>query len=210
MTFSEPIHGYCLDAGCGTGFLTFALHELGHRVTGIDLSPGMMSIAEKRTATLSNPPQFRLGDAEVLPFPDGAFDGVVCRYALWNLPRPEVALREWVRVVKPGGLILVIDGVWVYQGWLNKLAGVMRTIHRTLRERRRIGFDAELQSRLPFSHGIRLDELESLMTEAGIAVAGSRDLQALRVVQQRSLVWYLRYSFTWPTHMVWGRTAGVR
>jgi len=194
-----------LDVGTGTGFLSFALHELGHRMNGIDLSPNMLGLAQERAAAMADAPDFALGDAEDLQFPDRSFDGVVCRYALWTLPDPERAVREWARVVRGGGVILVIDGLWVYQGWLRKLAGVMRTLHRTWREGAVPGYEADLRRRLPFGSGTRPNEVEELLTRAGLEVQGARDLAALRAVQRRNLAWYLRYSFTWPTFMIWAR-----
>ncbi|HEX4959308.1 MAG TPA: class I SAM-dependent methyltransferase [Thermoanaerobaculia bacterium] len=101
-----------LDVGTGTGFLALLLAELGHRVKGLDLSPGMVEQARHNGAERGLQAEFAVGDAEILPEPDAAYDVVVNRNVLWTLPRPESALADWKRVLKPGGLLVVIDGDW--------------------------------------------------------------------------------------------------
>jgi ubiquinone/menaquinone biosynthesis C-methylase UbiE len=99
-----------LDVGTGPGVMAFFMAELGHHVTAIDLSPGMLDQAQANARWLGLDVTFRLGDAENLPFADGSFDAVVNRIVLWNLPSPERAIQEWTRVLRPGGRIVIIDG----------------------------------------------------------------------------------------------------
>jgi ubiquinone/menaquinone biosynthesis C-methylase UbiE len=106
----EPLK--VLDVGTGPGIVAFQLAELGHDVTGVDLSDGMLSEAKKNAKGYGLDVTFKKGDAQDLPFPDAAFDAVVSRWVLWTLPDPERALKEWQRVVKPGGKIVYIDGNW--------------------------------------------------------------------------------------------------
>jgi ubiquinone/menaquinone biosynthesis C-methylase UbiE len=101
-----------LDVGTGTGFLALILSELGHEVTGVDLSPRMLEIARKKALESGQRIDFKLGDAETLPFKNNSFDAVICRHLLWTLPNPTVAVSEWRRVVKKGGKVVVIDGCW--------------------------------------------------------------------------------------------------
>lgn len=51
-----------------------------------------------------------LGDAQILPFADNTFDCVCSRNLVWNLEMPQTAYREWLRVLKPGGILLIFDG----------------------------------------------------------------------------------------------------
>jgi ubiquinone/menaquinone biosynthesis C-methylase UbiE len=99
-----------LDVGTGPGVMAFFMAELGHRVTGIDLSAGMLEQARNNAEWLRLDVRFRQGDAENLPFPEHYFDAVVNRIVLWNLPSPERAIQEWTRVLKPGGRLVIIDG----------------------------------------------------------------------------------------------------
>src|SRR6201993_3440646 len=98
-----------LDAGCGTGFLSFELAARGHRVTGVDFSPAMLAEARRKAAQQNFPVRFEEADAEQLPFASGSFDLAISRHVLWTLPHPEAAIDEWVRVLRPGGRLAVID-----------------------------------------------------------------------------------------------------
>jgi ubiquinone/menaquinone biosynthesis C-methylase UbiE len=87
-----------LDVGTGTGFLAFLLAELGHRVTGVDLSEGMLGLARERAAAQraagAPAPEFRVGDVLAPPLPPGSVDAVVSRHLLWTLTDPAGGLRQ--------------------------------------------------------------------------------------------------------------------
>lgn len=104
-----------LDVGTGTGFLAVFLAELGHNCTGIDLSSGMMEIAKKKACDKGLNIHFDIWDAENLPYHDNTFDMVINRHLLWTIPHPEGSLKEWIRVLKPGGKLVIIDGDWFYK-----------------------------------------------------------------------------------------------
>src|SRR4029077_7995734 len=89
-----------LDAGCGTGFLSFELAARGHRVTGVDFAPAMVAEARRKAAPRGVPIWFEEADAEQLPFAPGSFDLVISRHVLWTLPHPEAAIDEWIRVLR--------------------------------------------------------------------------------------------------------------
>ena len=99
-----------LDAGCGTGFLSLELAARGHRVSGIDFAPAMLVAARGKAAAQRLSVHFEEGDAEQLPFPPGNFDLVISRHVLWTLPHPEAAIDEWIRVLRPGGRLAIVDG----------------------------------------------------------------------------------------------------
>lgn len=103
-----------LDVGCGTGFLTILLAEMGHTVKGVDLSEGMQADAKRKVKEkgLEDRVSFAIGDAEKLDEPDSEYDVVINRHLLWTLPHPDVAISDWLRVLKPGGKVIVIDGDW--------------------------------------------------------------------------------------------------
>lgn len=107
---SEPLD--VLDIGCGTGFLSLLLAELGHRVTGIDISSEMLVRAQQKATDANLSIEFRLGDAERLADPDDSYDLIVQRHVIWTLPSPAGAVAEWTRVLRPGGRLLLIEGHW--------------------------------------------------------------------------------------------------
>ena len=98
-----------LDIGCGAGFFSILLAEKGHNVTGIDLTESMIEEARKLGQETGSAASFLVMDAERLAFADNMFDAVVSRNVTWNLPHPEQAYAEWLRVLKPGGILLNYD-----------------------------------------------------------------------------------------------------
>jgi SAM-dependent methyltransferase len=94
-----------LDVGCGTGVVGLTAARAGAQVTGVDLTPELIARAKENSAVMGVTADWREGDAEALPLPDGAFDVVVSQFGHMFAPRPEVAVREMLRVLKPGGTI---------------------------------------------------------------------------------------------------------
>ena len=90
-----------LDVATGPGSLALEATKLGMICTGVDLSPGMIQLAEKSNPGIA----FRVADVEHLPFADASFDAVVCNFGLGHFPYPGASVAECVRVLKPGGRI---------------------------------------------------------------------------------------------------------
>lgn len=103
-----------LDAGCGPAVLTRLLLELGHAVTAVDVSKKMLAIAREKVGPDNDRVCFHQASAAELPFADRTFDLVISRYVVWTLPEPVRAMREWRRLLKPGGRLGIIDGNWYY------------------------------------------------------------------------------------------------
>lgn len=101
-----------LDIGTGPGFIAILLAELGLRVTAVDLSEEMLALAKQNAAENDSDIRFAAADAQILPFKDESFDLIVCRNLTWNLRDPVAAYREWRRVLRPEGLLLVFDANW--------------------------------------------------------------------------------------------------
>ncbi len=97
--------GTALDAACGTGRHTEFLAARGHRVIGVDSSPDMLQRARHRVPRA----EFRQGDLHRLPVPDGHVDIVVCALALSHVANLEPVFSEFVRVLRPGGHLVVTD-----------------------------------------------------------------------------------------------------
>lgn len=99
-----------LDVGTGPGFFPIILGGEGHHVTGIDVTEAMLDQARTNCGKHGVTADFAVMDAQDLGFPDGSFDLVVSRNVVWNLEDPEKAYSEWLRVLRPGGLLMVFDG----------------------------------------------------------------------------------------------------
>lgn len=99
----------CLDIGCGPGFFSILLAQMGHNVTAFDYSEGMLARAQENFLEMGVEVDTQQGDAQNLPFDDNSFDYIVSRNLVWNLEQPEQAYSEWLRVLKPGGRLFVAD-----------------------------------------------------------------------------------------------------
>jgi len=108
----KPDRIHILEIGTGPGFFAILLAEAGYRVTAIDLTPSMLDEARSNAGKLCDCINFREMNAEKLSFVDACFDVILSRNVTWNLPEPEKAYTEWVRVLKPGGLLMIFDANW--------------------------------------------------------------------------------------------------
>lgn len=95
-----------LDVGCGTGVVTITARRTGAVVTGLDLTPELLAVARENAAIVEvDDIAWQEGDAENLPFRDGEFDVVLSQFAHMFAPRPEVAVKEMLRVLKSSGVL---------------------------------------------------------------------------------------------------------
>jgi len=96
-----------LDVACGTGLMAAAAARIlgtADTITGLDPSEGMLAVARRRL-----PARFVTGRAEALPFADGAFDFLTMGYALRHVTDLQTAFREFRRVLRPGGRVLILE-----------------------------------------------------------------------------------------------------
>jgi ubiquinone/menaquinone biosynthesis C-methylase UbiE len=105
-------HERVLDAGCGAGHTALAFAPHVAEVAALDLTEAMLAqgrkLAKQRDLTNIT---FKRGDVEKLAFDDASFDLVTSRYSAHHYPHPLAALREFARVLKPGGRLLLVDVV---------------------------------------------------------------------------------------------------
>jgi phosphatidylethanolamine/phosphatidyl-N-methylethanolamine N-methyltransferase len=117
VTAAERVGGRILEVGVGTG-LSLGDYSARNRIVGIDISAPMLEKARARVAKLGLRQVERLSvmDAEHLSFPDASFDVVVAQYVVTAIPNPETALDEFVRVVRPGGEIVLTTRIGAEKG----------------------------------------------------------------------------------------------
>jgi ubiquinone/menaquinone biosynthesis C-methylase UbiE len=169
-----------LDVGTGTGFLAVLLAELGHRVVGVDLSSGMLAFAEAKGADLAQPPRFLVGDAHDPPGAPASFDVVISRHLLWTLSDPPRALGSWQRLLRPGGLLIVIDGLW----WAGDADPAATDAGKPWHELWTSRYSAEVQAALPLMHAQSIDPAEELLRAAGFAEVGVERLAQLEQLKR--------------------------
>ena len=105
---------HVLDLGCGPGFFSVLLAEMGCRVDSVDASGEMIARATSNVHASANGHlvKFHQGDVSTLPFPDDSFDMVASRNLMWLMRDPTGAYAEWLRVLRPGGVLVVFDANW--------------------------------------------------------------------------------------------------
>ncbi|MBY8343919.1 class I SAM-dependent methyltransferase [Streptomyces spinosirectus] len=125
-----------LDLGCGTGSLSLLAAEQGHRVTGVDASPAMVGRARAKLA--GRDAAFLVGDAAAPPVGEQRFDVVLVRHVLWALPDPGRALRHWRGLLRPGGRLVLVEGVWGTVTPVGMSADALTALLAPLAERTRV------------------------------------------------------------------------
>lgn len=148
-----------LDVACGSGNLAVVATRRGCKVKGVDIAANLIEQARERAAAEGLDIEFREGDAEALPFPDGEFDAVVTMFGAMFAPRPDVVAAELRRVTKPGGFIAMAN--WTPDGFIGKMFEVFKNhlpppppgIPSTLLW----GHDATVRQRLAGFSNVRLE-----------------------------------------------------
>lgn len=101
-----------VDLGCGTGSLAVLLAEHGYQVSALDLSGSMVRLAEAKANAAGVSIEFVQGDAAQPAFEPETFDVVLARHVLWVFENPDDVLGRWLRLLRPGGRLILIEGRW--------------------------------------------------------------------------------------------------
>jgi SAM-dependent methyltransferase len=158
---------HALDAGCGTGFLSFELATRGHHLTQ--------------------------ADAEQLPFRAGTFGLVISRHLLWTLSHPGAAIDDWIRVLRPGGRLVIVD------------SQIIPGTAPPPGENARMSPEYEaVCDQLPFFGGRAREEIEALLREHGLVHVDSDPLHDLVVAQEQRMADEGRARQTRRRYVVWG------
>ncbi|NJM06953.1 class I SAM-dependent methyltransferase [Candidatus Gracilibacteria bacterium] len=169
-----PAPAQVLDVGTGTGFLAILLSELGHEVVGVDLSTGMLALAQAKADGLARPPVFAVGDAHDPTGAPGSFDVVISRHLLWTLSDPLRALKSWQRLLRPGGVLIIIDGLW-WVGTDPADSDAGEPWHAMWQSH----YSTAVQAALPLMHAQSLTPAEELVRAAGFVQVSITRLAAL-------------------------------
>ena len=113
-----------LDLATGTGWTSRVVARREASVTGVDIASDLLAAARVEAAVQRLPIEYRLGDAEQLPFASGEFDAVVSTYGVMFASRPEAAAAELARVCRKGGRVALTT--WVSDGNVQKMFQVMK------------------------------------------------------------------------------------
>ncbi|MDT9594988.1 class I SAM-dependent methyltransferase [Nocardioides zeae] len=174
-----------LDVGTGSGYVASILAELGHEVTGLDSSPGMvaeaLADAARRRASGRPAASFVRGDA-VDPQGVGTdLDVVTSRYLLWTLRDPATALRAWMRLLRPGGTVVCVDANW-YPGGFDRQVQVESTAGPDAFVE---AYDADAEAHLPLATAADAEAYRDLFTGAGLTDVTVTRLDAVAELDRR-------------------------
>ncbi|MEA2885313.1 MAG: phosphatidylethanolamine/phosphatidyl-N-methylethanolamine N-methyltransferase [Bradyrhizobium sp.] len=114
---ADRIGGRVLDVGVGTG-LSLSEYSRSTRLCGVDISEPMLRKAQQRVRAmgLSNVETLAVMDAKHLAFPDALFDAVVAQYVITAVPDPEATLDDFIRVLKSGGELILVNHIGAESG----------------------------------------------------------------------------------------------
>ncbi len=162
---------HVLDIACGTGEISRMLCGMGAEVTGLDFSDAMHAKSKEKLA--SHNWSALSADAENLAgVPDASFDFAVTRHLVWTLTDPASAFREWARVIKPGGRLLIVDGNWAAKPsiltrarrWLaNQIEPIEPRSDHEVRQ------DQSIRNKFHFRNGLELKQLCLELEMAGFS-----------------------------------------
>ncbi|TRL31067.1 class I SAM-dependent methyltransferase [Rhizobium straminoryzae] len=186
-----------LDLASGTGVVSHLLDDLGFSVTGLDWAEPMLERAKAKAKARGRSIRFLMGDAESTMEPDESYDVITNRHLVWTLVNPAAAFREWHRVLKPGGRLLIVDGDFVNPGVIARLAGRLATLlgRFGISDKRPAhgpgsalaDTHRSILSRVYFSEGARADAVAALLRDAGFSqVRVDTNMRAIHRAQRKN------------------------
>ncbi len=179
-----------LELASGTGEVTRVLLGFGCSVDAVDLCDAMIERAKRKHR--GSAVRFHLGDAENTMMPDARYDLVICRNLVWTLVDPQTALADWLRVLKPGGALVVVDGDWVNRsrrarllqrlsGWVDRLTAAPRLWDEAAHRR--------IMRGVFFRDGLKAPALAAMASAAGFVAIRTGPLTGIGRRQFASASW---------------------
>ncbi|MCK3778010.1 methyltransferase domain-containing protein [Ensifer sesbaniae] len=185
-----------LDLASGTGVISHLLDDLGFKVQGLDWAEPMLERAREKARKRGRSIRFGLGDAENTMEPDDHYDVVVNRHLVWTLVDPAAAFTEWLRVLKPGGTLLIVDGDFVNTSGLERLFSKLSAWGQQLGvfksetpsgSSQMMATHRSILSRVHFSEGARAEAVVVLLQRAGfVDIEVDTDLGEIHRTQARN------------------------
>jgi phosphatidylethanolamine/phosphatidyl-N-methylethanolamine N-methyltransferase len=159
---AERVGGRILEVGVGTG-LSLTDYSTANHIVGVDISQPMLAKARERVEKhgLNHVESIAVMDAEQLTFPDASFDVVVAQYVVTAIPHPEKALDEFVRVVRPGGEIILTSRIGAETGFRRTMEKWLMPITSRLGWRTEFAW-ARYERWANGAHAVRLVERRAL------------------------------------------------
>ncbi len=196
-----PAPARVLDAGAGTGSMSLLAAELGHEVTALDLSEGMLRHAERKAEERGLALSLVHGPAHEPP--PGPFDAVIERHMLWTAPDPVAILQSWREVIAADGRLVLLEGSWGSDGPVDvvrdKLAELLRRAYRIPHDHHD-EYRPELWSQLPLANMSGPGPLIEAVYRAGwraVRMRRLRDVEWARIAAGPPLLSFLETAPMW-------------
>jgi ubiquinone/menaquinone biosynthesis C-methylase UbiE len=191
LSLLPPAPARVLDVGAGTGSMSLLAAEMGHVVTALDLSQGMLERAERKASERGLRIDFVVGPAEEPPL--GSFDVVMARHLLWTLPKPAEALTAWRRAVRDDGRMVLFEGSWAGEGpWAQAMDAIASSAERLMgvRDDHHAPYPPGVIDRLP---------LQGASSPAPFVEAvRSGGWSRIRLARLRDVEWSIERRAPWP------------
>jgi SAM-dependent methyltransferase len=180
-----------LDVGAGTGAMSLLAAELGHAVTGFDVSERMLEVARRKATDRGLDIAFlHIPDGTL---PEGPFDAIVERHVAWTLPDPVAALRAWRSACAPDGTLILFEGSWGGEGpgipVRDRAAGLLERLHG-IPDHHHAPYPPEVLAGLP---------LAGLSTPAPfVRAVDEAGWTRIRLYRLRDVEWAIERRQPWP------------
>jgi ubiquinone/menaquinone biosynthesis C-methylase UbiE len=190
-----------LDLACGTAVVSHLLDDLGFKVTGLDWAEPMLERARAKAKARGREIGFLLGDAERTMESDDTYDVITNRHLVWTLVDPLACFREWHRVLKTGGKVLIVDGDFVntsiltrlmkrFTAWASRIGLAKDALHGAPNSEMAATHSGIL-SRVHFSNGAHASAVAELLREAGFSkVTIDQDMGAIHRAQRKNFSFF--------------------
>lgn len=191
LSLLPPAPARVLDVGAGTGSMSLLAAEMGHDVTALDLSEGMLDRAERKASERGLVIDFVAGPAEEPPL--GSFDVVMARHLLWTLPKPAEALTAWRRAVRNDGRLVLFEGSWAGEGpWARAMDAIASSAERlmSVRDDHHAPYPSEVVERLPLQGASSPAPFVEAVRSAGWSRIG--------LIRLRDVEWSIERRAPWP------------
>ena len=153
----------------------------------------MLAEARRKAAARGATIRFEEADAEQLPYESGRFDLVISRHLLWTLPHPEAAIDDWIRVLRPAGRLVVVDGQFDVGAPADPKGSARGSAEY-----------AAVSEHLPSIGGRPREEIEALLKARGLVDVGGDPLLDLVAAQEQRMIAEGHERRTHRRYVVWG------
>lgn len=167
----------------------------------------MLAKAREKASRRKFDSVFEKGDAEVPPFKAGSFYIVINRHLLCTLPHSDTAVHNWKKVLREGGKLIVIDGVWndgSIETNARRLVSDFLTLLVEIRNPRKGHYSREIDSELPNRHGVPPEKMLEYFKAAGFKNIKDLDLKDIMDLQKENMPFRKRIAYNYKYHLIYG------